>query len=53
MSASSDVSPELESIRMASSAVIMPRSPWLASLGCTKCAGVPVEAMVAAILRAT
>jgi hypothetical protein len=30
---------------------IMPRSPWLASAGCTKCAGVPVEAKVAAILR--
>ena len=26
----------------------MPRSPWLASLGCTKKAGVPVEAKVAA-----
>ncbi len=33
---------------MASSRVIMPRSPWLASLGCTKNAGVPVEANVAA-----
>ena len=31
----------------------MPRSPWLASLGCTKKAGVPVEAKVAAILRPT
>ena len=31
----------------------MPRSPWLASPGCTKKAGVPVEASVAAILRAT
>ena len=28
----------------------MPRSPWLASPGCTKNAGVPVEASVAAIL---
>ena len=37
---------------MTSSGVIMPRSPWLASLGCTKKAGVPVEAKVAAILRA-
>ena len=36
-----------------SSGVIMPRSPWLASLGCTKKAGVPVEAKVAAILRPT
>ena len=31
----------------------MPRSPWLASLGWTKKAGVPVEAKVAAILRPT
>ena len=38
---------------MTSSGVIMPRSPWLASPGCTKKAGVPVEARVAAILRAT
>src|SRR5262245_59201655 len=29
----------------------MPRSPWLASAGCTKNEGVPVEASVAAILR--
>ena len=36
-----------------SSAVIMPRSPWAASAGCTKNAGVPVEASVAASLRAT
>ena len=36
-----------------SSGVIMPRSPWLASLGCTKNAGVPVEARVAATLRPT
>ena len=34
-------------------AVSIPRSPWLASAGCTNCAGVPVEASVAAILRAT
>ena len=33
--------------------VIMPRSPWLASAGWTNSAGVPVEASVAAILRAT
>ena len=31
---------------------IMPRSPWLASAGCTKNAGVPVDASVAASLRA-
>ena len=30
----------------------MPRSPWLASAGCTKNAGVPVLARVEAILRA-
>src|SRR5690606_21412360 len=35
-----------------SSLVIMPRSPWLASPGCTKNAGEPVLARVAAILRA-
>ncbi|MFK4405221.1 hypothetical protein ABH991_002255 [Bradyrhizobium ottawaense] len=36
---------------MTSSVVIMPRSPWPASAACTKKAGVPVEASVAAILR--
>ena len=35
-----------------SPASIMPRSPWLASAACTKYAGVPVLAMVEAILRA-
>ena len=30
----------------------MPRSPWLASAGCTKNAGVPVLASVAAIFVA-
>ncbi len=35
-----------------SCAVTMPRSPWAASPGCTNMAGVPVEASVAAILRA-
>ena len=39
--------------RTTSSAVIMPRSPWPASAGCTKNAGVPVDASVAASLRAT
>src|ERR1700677_3890657 len=38
---------------MTSSAVIMPRSPGPASAAWTKKAGVPVEARVAAILRAT
>ncbi len=46
----SSVSPELESATTTSSAVIMPRSPWLASPGCMKNAGVPVEASVEAIL---
>jgi hypothetical protein len=36
-----------------SSGVTMPRSPWLASAGWTKKAGVPVEASVAATLRPT
>ena len=35
-----------------SSCVIMPRSPWLASAGCTKKAGVPVEARVRGDLAA-
>ncbi len=45
--------PELDSARNTSSPVIMPRSPWLASAGCMKNAGVPVDASVEAILRAT
>ena len=36
---SSTVSPDQEKARITSSRVIMPRSPWLASLGCTKDAG--------------
>jgi len=51
-SESSPVSPEFDSISNASARVTAPRSPWLASAGCTKCAGVPVDASVAAILRA-
>ena len=50
---SSGVSPELDSASTTSARVIMPRSPWLASAGCRKNAGVPVEASVAAILPAT
>src|SRR5450830_1100648 len=38
---------------MTSLLAIMPRSPWLASPGCTNSAGVPVDAKVAAILRPT
>ena len=37
---------------MGKSGHIAPKSPWLASAGCTKKAGVPVLAMVEAILRA-
>src|SRR6185436_7978537 len=44
----SKLSPDQEMATIASSLAIMPRSPWLASLGCTKNAGVPVEAKVAA-----
>ncbi len=47
------VPPEFEMASTTSCAVIMPRSPWLASPGCTKNAGVPALASVAAILRPT
>ena len=53
MSESSGVSPELDIASTVSRAVIMPRSPWLASPGWTNCAGVPVEARVEAILCPT
>ena len=43
------VSPLLLTISNTSSLVIMPRSPWVASAGWTKWAGVPVDAMVEAI----
>src|SRR5690242_5683520 len=49
MSASSEVSPEFDRARSTSPRATMPRSPWLASAGCTKNAAVPVEAIVAAI----
>ena len=45
----STVSPDHDSARITSSRVIIPRSPCDASLGWTKEAGVPVEAIVAAI----
>ena len=48
---SSWLSPLLEIASTMSLSVTMPRSPWLASAGCTKKAGVPVDARVAAILR--
>ena len=51
MAVSSVLSPLLEMASTRSCGVTMPRSPWLASAGCTKKAGVPVEASVAAILR--
>ena len=53
MAASSSLSPELEIASTTSPGITMPRSPWLASAGCTKKAGVPVDASVAAILRPT
>lgn len=46
-------SPEFEMAITTSPAAIMPRSPWLASPGCMKNAGVPVEAMVEAIFPPT
>ncbi len=46
----SPVLPELDSASTTSLRVIMPRSPWLASPGWTKKAGLPVLARVAAIL---
>jgi hypothetical protein len=49
----SGVSPEFEIASTTSVAVIIPRSPWLASPGWTKKDGVPVLASVAAILPAT
>ena len=51
-STSSGVSPELEIATTTSVRVIIPRSPWPASAGCRKNAGVPVLAKVAAIFRA-
>ena len=52
-SRSSGVSPDHDSASTTSPSATMPRSPWLASAGCRKKAGWPVEASVAAILRAT
>lgn len=48
----SSVWPWCEKAIATSSAVTMPRSPWTASAGLRKNAGVPVEASVAATLRA-
>ena len=50
---SSAVSPDQDRAKITSSFRIMPRSPWLASLGCTKNAGVPVDDNVAAIVWLT
>ncbi len=49
---SSGVSPEFDRASTTSVRVIIPRSPWLASAGWRKKAGVPVLARVAAILPA-
>ena len=48
----SSVSPEFDRTRTISSLSIIPKSPWIASLGWIKKAGVPVLANVAAILSA-
>ncbi len=48
----SNVSPELESIRIISSLVTIPKSPCAASAGCIKKEGVPVEEKVADIFFA-
>ena len=53
MALSSSTSPELEIPSTQSILLTMPKSPWLASAGCTNMAGVPVDASVAAILRPT
>ena len=53
ISFSSDVSPEFEISKQKSSVVIIPKSPWLASVACTKLDGVPVLAKVAAIFLPT
>ena len=45
----SSVSPELETAITESPSTIIPKSPCIASAGWTKIAGVPVEAIVAAI----
>ena len=52
IASTSAVSPELEKAITTSLPVIMPKSPWPASAGWTKNAAVPVEAKVAATLRA-
>ena len=46
-------SPEFEMAITTSPSAIIPTSPWLASPGCMKNAGVPVEARVEAILPPT
>ena len=49
MSFNSELSPDFERIITQSNFEIIPRSPWLASLGCKKTAGEPVEENVEAI----
>src|SRR3984957_15148919 len=53
MAARSAVSPDQDMASTTSPFCTMPRSPWPASAAWTKVAGRPVEASVAAILRAT
>src|SRR6266850_751541 len=48
---SSSVSPEFDTARTTSPGTTIPRSPWIASAGCMKREGVPVDARVAAIFR--
>ncbi len=50
---SSSVSPLLESMMTTSPSTTIPRSPWIASAGCMKKAGVPVLANVPVSLRPT
>ena len=52
ISLSSTVSPEFEISKQKSSGVIIPKSPWLASVGCIKKAGDPVDVIVDAIFLA-
>ena len=53
MAVISSLSPELEIATTTSLSTIMPKSPCAASAGWTKNAGVPVDAIVAAIFRPT
>ena len=52
MTKSSSVSPDLENASSRSPASTRPRSPWIASAGCRKIDGVPVDASVADVFWA-